>query len=63
MSTNAVIYARFSSAGQQGQQGQSITGQLRDCRAFCEKNDFKIVQEYTDEALSARTDKRPVFKK
>lgn len=60
MSTNAVIYARFSSAGQQG---QSITGQLRDCRAFCEKNDFKIVQEYTDEALSARTDKRPVFKK
>ena len=58
ISTNAVIYARYSS---DSQQAQSITGQLRDCRAFCEKNDLTVIKEYTDEALSARTDKRPGF--
>lgn len=55
---NAVIYARYSS---DNQQAQSITGQIRDCRAFCEKNDYVVIKEYCDEALSARTDKRPAF--
>lgn len=57
---NAVIYARFSSANQQE---QSITGQLRDCRAYAEKNGFTVIQEYVDEALSARSDRRPSFQR
>lgn len=55
---NAVIYARYSS---DKQRDESITGQLRECRAFAEKEGLAIVHEYIDRAMSARTDKRPDF--
>ena len=55
---NAVIYARFSS---HGQQEQSIEGQLRDCYAFAEREGYAVVDEYIDRALSAKTDDRPAF--
>ncbi len=56
----AVIYARYSS---DNQREESIEGQLRECKAFAEKNDIQIVGTYIDRAYSARTDNRPDFQK
>ncbi len=55
-----VIYARYSS---DNQREESIEGQLRECKAFAEKNDIQIVGTYIDRAFSARTDNRPDFQK
>lgn len=55
---NAVIYARFSS---HGQNEQSIEGQLAECHAFAQRSDLRIVHEYIDRALTGTTDKRPQF--
>lgn len=57
---NSVIYARYSS---DNQREESIDGQLRECKAFAEKNDIQIVDTYIDRAFSARTDNRPDFQK
>ena len=54
----AVIYARYSSTNQKE---QSIEGQLKDCYGFAEREGYKIVGEYIDRALSAKTDKREDF--
>ena len=54
----AVIYARYSS---ENQREESIEGQLRECTAYCKKNDITIVRSYVDRALSAKTDNRPDF--
>ena len=56
----AAIYARYSS---DNQREESITAQLRAAHEYCKKNDYIIVKEYTDEAISARTDERPAFQK
>lgn len=56
----AVIYARYSS---DNQREESIVGQLRECTAYCEKNDITIVRTYIDRALSAKTDNRPDFQR
>lgn len=56
----AVIYARYSSSGQRE---ESIEGQLRECRAWATRNGFHIIGEYTDKALTGRTDKRPDFQR
>ncbi len=56
----AVIYARYSS---DNQREESIKGQLRECKAFAEKNDIQIVGTYIDRAFSAGTDNRPDFQK
>ncbi|MCL2798598.1 MAG: recombinase family protein, partial [Firmicutes bacterium] len=53
-----VIYARYSSAGQNE---QSIEGQLKDCYAFAARNDMTVIHEYIDRALTGTTDKRPEF--
>ncbi|MBQ3417527.1 MAG: recombinase family protein [Ruminococcus sp.] len=55
-----VIYARYSS---DNQREESIEGQLRECKAFAEKNDIQIIETYIDRALSAKTDNRPAFQK
>ena len=55
-----VIYARYSS---DNQREESIEGQLRECEAFANKNDIRIVGTYIDRAFSARTDNRPDFQK
>ena len=55
---NGVIYARYSS---DSQREESIEGQIRECKAFAEKNDIHIVDTYIDRALSAKTDNRPSF--
>lgn len=55
-----VIYARYSS---DNQREESIEGQLRECKAFAEKNDSQIIGTYIDRALSAKTDNRPDFQR
>lgn len=56
----AVIYARYSS---ENQREESIEGQLRECTAYCQKNDITIIRSYIDRALSAKTDNRPDFQR
>ena len=57
---NAVIYARYSS---HNQREESIEGQVRECREFAAKNNYIIIDEYIDRALSGKTDNRPSFQK
>lgn len=54
----AVIYARYSSSNQRE---ESIAGQIRDCQQYAERNGYTIIHEYTDSALTGKTDKRPAF--
>lgn len=56
----AVIYARYSS---HNQREESIEGQLRECHEFALKNDFVVVDEYIDRAISGKTDNRPSFQR
>lgn len=55
----AVIYARYSSGNQRE---ESIDAQLRICRKYAEDHDYVVLKEYTDSALSGRTDQRPAFR-
>lgn len=55
-----VAYARYSS---DNQREESITAQLRAIHNWANLNGHVVVREYIDEALSARTDKRPNFLK
>lgn len=57
---NAVIYARYSC---DNQREESIEGQLRECKAFAEKNNYTLIDTYIDRAMSAKTDNRPEFQK
>ena len=56
----AVAYARYSSSGQRE---ESIEGQLREIHAFAEQRGFRIIKEYTDKALTGRSDRRPDFQR
>lgn len=55
----AVAYGRFSS---NNQRDESIDAQLRAIREYCERENIKLVEIYTDEAQSATTDLRDDFK-
>ena len=57
---NVVIYARFSS---HSQTEQSIEGQLKECYAYAQRNDYTVVGEYIDRAISGTTDHRPEFQR
>jgi DNA invertase Pin-like site-specific DNA recombinase len=57
---NVVIYARYSS---HNQSEQSIEGQLAVCKDFAERNNYNIVGEYIDRAISGTSDNRPQFLK
>ena len=57
---SAVIYARYSSSNQRE---ESIAGQLRECHSFADRNGYKVIREYTDSAMTGKTDKRPGFQK
>lgn len=58
MIKTAVIYARFSCASQRE---ASIDDQLKECRRWCDDNGYVVVAEYSDYAISGRTDDRPQF--
>ncbi len=57
---NVVIYARFSS---HGQTEQSIEGQLKECYSFAKRNNYNVVGEYIDRALTGTNDRRPDFQR
>ena len=57
---NAVIYARYSS---DNQREESIEGQIRECKAYAEKQGFTVLNTYIDRAYSAKSDNRPQFQK
>ncbi|XP_075268647.1 putative DNA recombinase [Opisthocomus hoazin] len=56
----AVIYARYSC---EKQREESIIAQVRECHDFAKREHLDVVAEYKDEAVSARTDKRPSFQR
>ena len=60
MPKKAVIYARFSC---NRQREASIEDQLRVCREWCAREGYAIVGEYSDYAMSGRSDDRPQFQK
>jgi hypothetical protein len=49
----AVIYARYSS---EKQSEMSVTGQVREVRAFAEQQGYTIIGEYIDRALTGKVD-------
>lgn len=53
---NAVIYARYSS---DKQTEQSIEGQIRVCKEFAERENYRVIGTYIDRAISGKTDNRP----
>ena len=55
---NVVIYARYSS---HNRQETSIEGQLKVCHEFCQRNNYTVIEEYIDRALTGTTDNRPDF--
>ena len=57
---NAVIYARYSS---QGQNEQSIEGQIRICTEYAESKGFTVVKTYMDKARTGTNDQRPDFQR
>ena len=57
---NAVIYARYSS---DNQREASIEGQVRECLEYAGRNNYTVVAQYIDRALSARTADRPEFQR
>lgn len=57
---NIVIYARFSSYSQTE---QSIEGQLKVCHEYAEANDYTVIGEYIDRAVSGTTDNRAEFQR
>ena len=58
--SNCVIYARFSSYGQNE---QSIEGQIRICKEFAESKGFNVVNIYPDRARTGTNDNRPSFQR
>ena len=57
---SAVIYARFSS---HGQNEQSIEAQVRICKEFAESKGLKVINVYTDKARTGTNDARPGFQR
>ncbi len=60
MKNMAVVYARFSS---HGQNEQSIEAQVRICKEFAESRGLKVINIYPDKARTGTNDARPSFQK
>ena len=58
--SNAVIYARYSS---QGQNEQSIEGQVRICTEYAQSKGFTVVKTYMDKAGRERMTTAQTFRK
>ena len=57
----AVIYARVST--QEQVSNLSLETQERDCRAFCSRNGWQVVEVFVDRGESAKTINRPEFQR
>ena len=62
MTLRAAIYLRVSTK-KQAERDLSIPDQRRQIEAFCEAQGLKVVAEYADLGVSARSDRRPEFLK
>ena len=60
MNNNCVIYARFSS---HGQNEQSIESQVRTCKEFADSKGYTVINVYSDKAKTGTNDKRPDFQR
>ncbi|MDE6946345.1 MAG: recombinase family protein [Anaeroplasmataceae bacterium] len=60
MNNNCVIYARFSS---HGQNEQSIEAQVRICKEFAEGRGLNVINIYPEKARTGTNDNRPAFQK
>lgn len=60
MNNNCVIYARFSS---RGQNEQSIESQIRTCKEFADSKGYTVVNVYSDKAKTGTNDRRPDFQR
>lgn len=60
MSENAVVYARYSS---RGQNEQSIEGQLAAARKYAADKGYTIIQSYCDRAKTGTNDHREEFQR
>ncbi len=58
--TAAVIYARYSS---HSQKEESIEQQVDECMAFAVQNGLKVIDVYSDKAISGKTDRRSSFQR
>ena len=58
--TPAALYARVSSERQDVD--LSVSAQMRALRDYADKNDYKVVRQYVDEAESGRVADRPQFR-
>ena len=56
----AVIYARYSS---HNQREESIEQQVEECMLFAKANGVKVIDVYSDKAISGRTDRRNNFQR
>lgn len=56
--TNAIVYARYSSAAQRD---VSIEQQLEEAERYCKARGYHIIQRYVDRAITGTTDNRPEF--
>ena len=56
----AVAYARFSS---NNQREESIDAQLRAIREYCKRENIELIEVFTDEAISGKTDDRADFQR
>ncbi len=54
-----ILYARFST---ENQSVTSVSDQLAKCRDYAARQGWRVVAEYSDEAMSGRRDDRPGFK-
>lgn len=57
---SCVIYARFSSYGQNE---QSIEAQVRICKEYAENKGLEVLNLYIDKARTGTNDSRPAFQK
>ena len=57
---NAVIYARFSS---HGQNEMTIEGQVRICREYAESQGYNVLNIYPEKAKTGTNDSRPSFQR
>ena len=57
---NITIYARYSS---DKQTEQSIEGQLQTCHEYAKRNNYTVIGEYIDRALTGKSDDRPAFQR
>ena len=59
---NVAVYARVSSE-KQAEKDLSLPSQLKTLRDYAQRRSWTIVEEFVDEAESARTADRPSFQR